>query len=235
MVLENSIFLGEKHMTKTSREEIVLKNVKGNNWYYFCKRTFDIVSSFLLMICISWFILILFIIQLFATKGHPIFVDKRVGKNGKDIKVYKFRSMYYDAESNIDKYLSDEEKDIWLRERKLENDPRITPFGRFLRKTSLDELPQLWNIFNGTMSVVGPRPISKQETENFYPNELKLMLSCRPGLTGLWQVEARSNADFESGERQTLELKYFTKRGFWFDLGVIFRTIPAILKQRGAK
>lgn len=235
MVLENNLLLGEKHMVKTSRDEIVLENIKGNKWYFFCKRTFDIVSSFLLMIFISWFILILFVIQIFATKGHPIFADRRVGINGKEIKVYKFRTMYYDAESNIDKYLSAEEKEIWLRERKLENDPRITPFGNFLRKTSLDEVPQLWNIFIGTMSVVGPRPISRKEEENYFPSELEILHKAKPGLTGYWQVIARSNASFESGERQRLELEYFLKRGFWFDLGLIFRTIFAVLKHKGAK
>ena len=105
----------------------------------------------------------------------------------------------------------------------------------FLRKTSLDELPQLFNILFGSLSVIGWRPISKKETENFYPNELKILYSGKPGLTGYWQVKARNNADFESGERQKLELEYFSKRGFFYDLGLIFRTIPAVLKHRGAK
>ena len=143
--------------------------------------------------------------------------------------------MYFDANDNPDKYFTPEQKEVWLRERKVDNDPRITKFGKFLRKTSLDELPQLFNILFGTLSVIGWRPISKQETMNFYPDELKILYSGKPGLTGYWQVVARSNADFESGERQKLELEYYSKRGFWYDLGLIFRTIPAILKKRGAK
>lgn len=207
----------------------------GRKGYLFAKRAFDIFSSFLVILLISWLLLIIFIIQLFATKGHPIFGDKRIGRNRKYITVYKFRSMYYDAESNIDKYLTPEQKEIWLRERKLDNDPRITPFGRFIRKTSLDELPQLFNILFGSMSVVGPRPISEKELENFTEEQLEIMLSAKPGLTGYWQVYGRSDVDFESGERQKLELEYFEKRGFWFDIGLIFKTIPAVLKHKGAK
>lgn len=207
----------------------------GRKGYLFAKRAFDIFSSFLVILLISWLLLIIFIIQLFATKGHPIFGDKRIGRNRKHITVYKFRSMYYDAESNIDKYLTPEQKEIWLRERKLDNDPRITPFGRFIRKTSLDELPQLFNILFGSMSVVGPRPISEKELENFTEEQLEIMLSAKPGLTGYWQVYGRSDVDFESGERQKLELEYFEKRGFWFDIGLIFKTIPAVLKHKGAK
>ena len=196
---------------------------------------FDFFSSFVIIILFSWLLLILFILQLFATKGHPIFVDKRVGRKGKIIKVYKFRSMYYDAESNIDKYLTPEQKETWLRERKLDNDPRITKLGRVLRKTSLDELPQLFNILFGSMSVVGPRPISSKELDNFTDEELEILFTAKPGLTGYWQVYGRSDVDFESGERQRLELEYFSKRSFWFDIGLIFKTIPSVLSSKGAK
>ena len=217
---------------KSSR---IPEKIKGNLWYDFTKRVFDFVSSLLVILLISPILLIIFIIQLFVTKGHPIFFDKRVGKKGKDIVVYKFRSMYYDAESNIDKYLTPEQKEIWLRERKLDDDPRITKFGKFIRKTSLDELPQLFNILFGSMAVVGPRPISRKELSNFSSDELEVLFKAKPGLTGYWQVYGRSDVDFESGERQKLELEYFSKRGFWFDFGLIFKTIPAVLKSRGAK
>ena len=135
--------VNSKSEVKTNR---IPSKIKGGKLYSFNKRMFDFFSSFVIIILFSWLLLILFILQLFATKGHPIFVDKRVGRKGKIIKVYKFRSMYYDAESNIDKYLTPEQKETWLRERKLDNDPRITKLGRVLRKTSLDELPQLFNI-----------------------------------------------------------------------------------------
>lgn len=216
------------------QESRIPKKIKGGKLYAFNKRIFDFFSSLIVILLISWLLVILFIIQLFATKFHPIFTDKRIGKNNKKIKVYKFRTMYYDAESNIDKYLTPEQKETWIRERKLDNDPRITKFGKFLRKTSLDELPQLFNILFGSMSVVGPRPITERELSHFTEEELKLMLSAKPGLTGYWQVYGRSDVDFESGERQKLELEYFAHRGFWFDLGLIFKTIPAVLKHKGA-
>jgi len=210
--------------------------VRGGIGYNIAKRVFDIVSSFFVICLISPILLIVFIIQIFATKGHPIFPDKRIGKNGKMIKVYKFRSMYYDAESNIDKYMTPEQKAEWLCERKLDNDPRITKFGKILRKTSIDELPQLFNILFGSMSVVGYRPMSVRENEeHFTDEERKVLGMAKPGLTGYWQVYGRSDVTFESGERQKLELEYFSKRSFWFDLKLIFLTIPAVLKSRGAK
>ncbi len=230
-IVEND---NEMKVSKSVQSRIPVK-IKGGKAYFFFKRLFDIFSSFIVICLISWLLLILFIVEVFATNGHPIFFDDRIGKNGKKIKVYKFRSMYYDAETNIDKYLTPEQKEIWLRERKIDNDPRITKIGNFLRKTSLDELPQLFNILFGSMSVVGPRPISKKELDNFEPEELDILFKAKPGLTGYWQVYGRSDIDFESGERQKLELEYFSKRGFWFDLGLVFKTIPAVLKEKGAK
>lgn len=226
-----SILLKEKLL----REEIIV-SPKGGIFYLAFKRIFDIFSSLTLILLISWLLIIIAIIVKCSSKGPILFKDKRIGKNGKQIKVLKFRSMYIDSESNIDKYLSKEQKEIWLKERKLDDDPRITKVGKFLRKTSLDELPQLFNILFGSMSVVGSRPITKKELEdNFYESEQKVLLSARPGLTGYWQVYGRSNAEYETGERQNLELEYYKHRGLMFDLKLIILTIPAILKQRGAK
>ena len=176
------------------------------------------------------------LIQLFTTHGHPIFLDQRVGKNNKDIKIAKFRSMYIDAEDNIDHYLSKKQKKQWIRHRKVDNDPRITKNGSFLRKTSLDELPQLFNIFAGSMSFVGPRPLTRRELDSAFTDEERdLLLSCRPGLTGVWQVYGRDISEFKSGKRQQLELSYFEKRGLLFDLKILFLTIPVVLKHKGAK
>ena len=214
------------------------KNDKINNssFYRITKRTFDIFASFLGICLISWLLLLLFVIQLFVTKGHPLFLDPRVGKSGLVFKVFKFRSMHYDAESNIDKYLTAEQKEQWNRERKLDNDPRITKFGKFLRKTSLDELPQLFNIFVGTMSVVGPRPMSQREIdEEFDDSQKEILFLARPGLTGYWQVNGRSDVDFESGKRQAMEIEYFYKRSVWFDFMIVLKTIPAVLRHKGAK
>ena len=144
--------------------------------------------------------------------------------------------MYIDAEENIEKYLTEEQKVQWMKERKIDKDPRITPIGRFLRKTSLDELPQLFNILRGDISLVGPRPVTKRELEeNYTEPQIRALTSIRPGLTGYWQVSARSNSSYETGDRQKLELEYLTKRGFWFDIGILFKTIPAVLGHKGAK
>ena len=215
-------------------QEICIK--EKHKSYYFFKRLFDLFSSFFAILLLSPFILIVFIVQIIVTKGHPIFPDSRIGYKGKNIKVLKFRSMYFDAEINIDHYLTPEQKEIWLRERKLDNDPRITKFGKFLRKTSIDELPQLFNIFIGSMSVVGPRPMSEREVnDNFTDEQKEILLLAKPGLTGYWQVFGRSDADFISGERQKLEMEYFYHRGFWYDIGLIFKTIPTVIKHKGAK
>ena len=209
---------------------------KANWWYRFVKRSFDIWLSLIAILILSPLYLLFIIINAIYTRGHPIFFDKRIGKDHKHINVYKYRSMYYDAETNVDKYLSKAQKKQWKKERKVENDPRITPFGRILRKTSIDELPQLFNILFGSMSFVGPRPITEGElTNNFTKEQQDIMLSARPGLIGYWGVKGRSNVAFADGVRQKLELDYFKLRGIWFDLGLMFRVIPAVLKGSGAK
>ena len=209
---------------------------KANWWYRFVKRCFDIFVSFTAILALSPFYILFILINAIYTKGHPIFFDKRIGKDHKHINVYKYRSMYYDAETNVDKYLSKAQKKQWNKERKVQNDPRITPFGRILRKTSIDELPQLFNILFGSMSFVGPRPITEGELNaNFTKEQQDIMLSARPGLIGYWGVKGRSNVAFADGVRQKLELDYFKLRGIWFDLGLIFRVIPAVLKGSGAK
>lgn len=225
----------ETLVEETKIEEDVI-TIRGGNLYAFFKRAFDIVSSLCVIVVFSWLLLIIAILVKLTSRGPVLFKDKRVGKNMKPIKVYKFRTMYIDAEKNIDKYLTPEQKAIWEKERKIDNDPRITKVGKFLRKTSLDELPQLFNILFGSLSVVGPRPVKMSELEMNYTDYQRMMLTrVKPGLTGYWQVYGRSNVDYASGERQKEELAYLPKRGFWYDLKLIFLTIPAVLSKRGAK
>ncbi len=214
----------------------MLYPVKKVTWFYYAnKRLFDLFCSILGLVLIAWLLLILAVLVKISSRGPVLFKDHRIGKNGKEIKVYKFRSMYIDAETNIDKYLTPEQKETWIRERKLDNDPRITKIGRFLRKTSLDELPQILNVIGGSLSLVGPRPITKHEIEeNFTKEQADIMLSAKPGITGYWQVYGRSDADFASGERQKLTLEYFEKRSLWLDIKILFLTIPAVLKHKGA-
>lgn len=222
-------------MTKKEKNVTQLPYKKVSLWYKFWKRTFDILlSGFLILLLL----LPLFVIWLFvkiSTKGGGIFLDNRVGKDNKNISVYKFRTMFIDAEKNVDKYLSPEQMRQWETERKVDNDPRITKFGNLLRKTSLDELPQLFNILFGSMSFVGPRPITRSELEqHFNEEEKRVLLSARPGLIGYWAVMGRSEIGFDRG-RQDLELNYFKLRSLSFDLLLMFRVIPAVLKRKGAK
>lgn len=209
---------------------------KPRRRYRFCKRLFEIFTSAIAILILSPLLLIVLLINTIVLKGFPIYKDPRVGKDGKDIHVYKFRSMYIDAESNIKRYLNRKQMKQWKEERKVDNDPRITKFGKFLRKSSIDELPQLFNILFGSMSIVGPRPITRMELDaHFTPNQQKLLLSSRPGLISNWGVNGRNNITFESGERQKLELEYYYKRGIRYDLKLMFKVIPTVLSGKGAK
>ena len=207
------------------------------SWFYrFLKRLFDIVSSLSLFVAISPFFFVIFIINAFATKGAPFYSEERVKLGGKSFKLIKFRSMYGDANTNPRKYLNDEQYNQWLTEKKVTNDPRITKFGHFIRKTSIDELPQLINIFIGDMSVVGPRPIVLKELEDNYTlEEQATLVSARPGLVSNWGVNGRNEVRYESGERQKLELEYFETRSLWYDLKLIFKAIGAVLTKKGAQ
>lgn len=215
------------------QEEI---KIKGGKVYLFFKRALDILFSSLFLILSSWLFLLLSLLVKLSSKGPVLFKDKRIGLHGKEIKIYKFRSMFIDAETDIEKYLTPEQMKRWKEERKIDDDPRITKIGKLLRKTSLDELPQLLNIFFGSLSFVGPRPVTKKEIEeNYTPYQQEKLLQVKPGLTGYWQVYGRSDVDYSSGERQKEELAYLPKRGLFFDFKLVFLTIPAVLKQKGAK
>lgn len=218
---------------KKNLESLPFKKV--NWWYRFWKRTFDIFGSLFIILLIGWILLIVSLLVMITSKGPAIFKDKRIGKDHKKINVYKFRSMYIDAEERVKKYLTKEQMKQWKKERKIDNDPRVTPLGRILRKTSIDELPQLFNILFGTMSFVGPRPITEKElTENFTKEQQDIMLSARPGLIGYWGVMGRSNVSYADGVRQQLELDYFKLRGLWFDFSLMLRVIPVVIKGEGA-
>lgn len=197
--------------------------------YSFFKRIFDIVLSLLGIILFSWlFILIAIIIKL-TSKGPAFYVSYRIGKNMKPFKIYKFRSMVDGAEKELEKYLERSTRDGTF---KLKEDPRITKFGKFLRKTSLDELPQFFNILNGTMTIVGPRPCLEREMEAM--DELSKNRFLVPqGLTCIWQVSGRANKSF--AEQLNMDLEYVKKRGFFYDIWLIIKTIPAVLFGKGAE
>lgn len=214
----------------------MIEQYKNKPIYEFVKRIADIVASALGIILLSWLLIIVAVVIKCTTKGPVLFKDTRIGKGGKDIKVYKFRTMYQDAESRLKEYLTPEQLEQWNKERKIDNDPRITKVGKFLRKTSIDELPQMFNIFIGNMSIWGNRPITRKELDEWYTKEQKeLLCKIKPGLTGYWQAYGRSDVTFESGERQKLDLIYVYKRSTWLDIKIFFRTIYVVLFGKGAK
>lgn len=202
--------------------------------YLFAKRTFDIISSGLFLIVFSWLYLILAIVVKCSDGGKVFYRHKRVGKNGKDIYIPKFRSMQKNAD-DLEHMLTQEQLEQYRREYKIEGDPRVTKLGAFLRKTSLDELPNVWAIFKGDISVIGPRPLMREEAEEKYGGDMKKLLSVRPGMIGWWAANGRSNTTYESGERQKLELYYVEHCSMWLDIKIIFKTIISVFKREGAK
>ena len=147
----------------------------------------------------------------------------RVGKNGRPFRIYKFRSMVADAD-DVEKYLTPEQLVVWNRERKVDNDPRITKVGKFIRKTSLDELPQFLNVFVGQLSIIGPRAITFDELENYTPEDCAKLLSVPQGITGAWQAGPRNQATFKNGNRQRVELSYVDGASLNKDLEVFLAT-----------
>ena len=197
-----------------------IKNNKSKAYFFF-KRLFAIVTSLLAIIILSPVLLITAFAVWISSKGPAIYKDLRIGKGGKHINVYKF--------------LNDEQKEQWIKERKIKNDPRITKVGRFIRKTAIDELPQLFNILKGDIAIVGTRPITTKEFANYSKEEIQLLTSTRPGLTGYWQVYKQGKTAYQSGDRQKMDIEYFERRSLLFDLKLIFLTIPALIKRGGAE
>ena len=199
----------------------------------FVKRVFDFVMATGLIVVFSPLLLWLYILVYASTKGHPFFQQERIGQAGKRFKIYKFRSMYLDAGERLEELLeaSKESKDEWENEFKLKNDPRITKIGQLLRKTSLDELPQLINVLRGEMSLVGPRPIVEDEIKK-YGEYFEYFIATKPGITGLWQVSGRN--DIEYNERVQLDVWYVRNWSIELDLEILIKTIVVVLKRKGS-
>lgn len=214
-------------------EEFVHIKVRGGRCYAFFKRLFDIVVSFVATIIISPLLIILWLLVKLTSKGPGIYTSIRVGKNGKKFKFYKFRSMVVNAEEMKKDLMNQNEMNDGVYF-KMKDDPRITKIGKFLRKTSLDELPQLFNILKGDISIVGCRPCLVEEYEKMSEYQKQRFL-VPAGLTGEWQVRARSiSSSFE--EVVKYDLDYIqNKRGFWYDIKLIFLTIGVVLSGKGAE
>lgn len=209
-----------------SDAEVMARNAR--RWSYRAlKRAFDVVFSG--AVCLVALVpgAALCAAICLDSPGAPFFRQARVGKGGRKIRIFKFRSMYADAHEHPEKYLDEGQLAQWRREQKVDDDPRITRIGRFIRKTSLDEVPQFLNVLLGDMSVAGPRPVTEEETREFGERR-DLMLSVRPGITGLWQVTERNNATWENGMRQRLELAYVERCGVGMDLTIILKTFGAM-------
>lgn len=207
------------------------KYVKNKPVYDFVKRSFDIICSVIALVLLSPVFIIVSIAIKATSKGPVIFVHKRVGKNGKEIGIYKFRSMVMNAEELIEKFTPEQKKEF-EENFKLENDPRITKIGKFIRKTSIDELPQLFNVLKGDLTLVGPRPIIKKETE-IYGNYKDMLLSVKPGVTGFWAANGRSDINYK--RRRAMEIYYVKKRSLLFDFKILIQTVVSVFKGKGAK
>lgn len=206
--------------------ELLGKNIP----YKIVKRTSDVaLSSIALVGLLPIFAVIALAIKL-ESRGPVFFKHTRIGKDGKIIKIYKFRSMVENAEDLIKKFTPEQMKE-YQENYKLSNDPRVTKVGKILRKTSLDELPQLINILKGDLSIIGPRPVVAEELKKYGTN-IKKFLSVTPGLTGYWAANGRSCTSYE--QRMQMELFYIDNLSFKLDVKVFFKTIGAVLNRRGA-
>ncbi|MEL7547792.1 MAG: sugar transferase [Pseudomonadota bacterium] len=198
------------------------------------KRIFDIVISTLVILLVTPLLLVCMLLIRLQDGEKSIFSQERIGQSGKTFRCFKLRSMVPDAEMQLEFLLErcPKARAQWDADQKLENDPRITPLGRFLRKSSIDELPQLFNVLRGEMSLVGPRPIIQSEVER-YGLYFDDYCSLKPGITGLWQVEGRSDTTY--AERVELDVSYAKNQSLIGDIGICLRTVPAVMLRRGAK
>lgn len=212
--------------------EKVVARIRTGKGYEISKRLLDITLSFAALVFLSPIYLILSVIVYVNDPGPVFYGHERLGKNGKKIKVWKFRSMYVNADEIFER-LPQERKEEFYKEFKIADDPRITKIGDFLRRTSLDELPQFVNVLKGEISLVGPRPIVEKELEKYAGREDKF-LSVKPGLTGYWQTNGRSNYSYSNG-RQEMELYYIDHRSMWMDLKILFRTVKVVFCREGAE
>lgn len=204
----------------------------GTLTYRFLKRLFDLVFSLCVSVVLVIPVAVVCAFICLESPGYPLYAQERVGKGGKTIKILKLRSMVTDA-GNMQKYLSPEQLHQWEVERKVDDDPRITKVGQFIRKCSIDEMPQFLNVLNGDLSVIGPRPITRDELEQHFSDDEKAeLLSVQPGITGLWQATDRNAATFESGLRQKIELNYVRNRCFQMDWKCFTGTFGAMFGKK---
>jgi len=217
-------------------EEIFLMNIRNNLKSLtnrLIKRLFDLIVSIVCLPILLPLIAIVGLIIRLETPGLAIYAHDRIGRNGKIFKCYKFRTMQRDAEEKLKEMLENSQmlREEWESSWKLKEDPRVTRIGRLLRKGSLDELPQIFNVMKGEMSLVGPRPYLPREKSDIRDN-IKVISSAKPGITGLWQVSGRSNTHYKY--RVKLDAWYGMNWSLWLDIVILFRTIRVVIRAEGA-
>ncbi|MGE7605372.1 sugar transferase [Peribacillus frigoritolerans] len=204
--------------------------LNANLGYLRMKRLIDIIGSLLgLILLLPIFLIVAIFIKIEDPKGPVFFKQVRIGKDETEFQMYKFRSMVTDAEERLKDLLTLNEVSGAMF--KMKNDPRITKIGKFIRKTSIDELPQLWNVLKGDMSLVGPRPPLEREVEEYSPYD-KQRLLVTPGCTGLWQVTARNNVGFK--EMVELDIQYIRKRTIYYDMKIVLKTVVVLFGSKAA-
>lgn len=220
-----------------SRPEVVLDldvpleaPAAPNGWTTHGKRVFDVVAASLLLLIVAPFLAVLVLAIRLTSPGRAIYGNDRVGRDGKPFRCLKFRTMVADADAKLVDLLEQHPalRDEFATSLKLKNDPRVTTIGRFLRRTSLDELPQLWNVLRGDMSLVGPRPVLMVERLR-YGQHLSRVVRVRPGLTGPWQVGGRNDLSYR--ERIALQVGYADDCSFRSDLHILLKTMPALVRK----
>ena len=197
------------------------------------KRAIDLLLTLGTAVLVLPLILAIAIWIRLDSKGSPFFTQRRIGQNGREMHILKFRTMVQDAECVLRDCLAANPglHAEWERDQKLKCDPRVTRAGAFLRKTSLDELPQLWNVFKGEMSLVGPRPIVQGEVSK-YGDVFNLYTRVKPGITGLWQVSGRNDVSYQ--QRVEMDRYYICNWSVWFDIWILAKTVPVVLQRNGA-
>lgn len=220
----------EQRIEKSSNHLLTAEQVNADLSYLRMKRLIDILGSFIGLILLSpIFLIVAILIKVEDPKGPVFFKQVRIGKDETEFHMYKFRSMVTDAEERLKDLLALNEVSGAMF--KMKDDPRITKIGKFIRKTSIDELPQLWNVLRGEMSLVGPRPPLPREVEE-YSSYDKQRLLVTPGCTGLWQVSGRNSLGFK--EMVELDVRYISNRNIFFDIKIIFKTVKCMISSDGA-
>lgn len=222
--------LSNRNSMNNTSQRIILESQEPRPFFEFTKRTMDIIGALIGLILLSGILIIIaIIIKIEDNKGPVFFSQVRVGKNGKEFRMFKFRSMVSNAEEKLEELLKYNEASGPMF--KMKDDPRITKIGKIIRKTSLDELPQLINVLKGDMSLVGPRPPLPREVIEYKDSDTRRLL-IKPGCTGLWQVSGRSNVGFE--EMVELDVYYIYNRTIILDIKIILKTITLLLGSKDA-